>query len=177
MKYVVVYLLRGKVQEYHEKLMKEVGPKFGEDYMIKNPIPAHITLKSPFYLKNVNVLERTLKSFVRKYKPSRIEIRDFGNFDRFVSFLKIKFSKESKTMHKRLLKELTKISGVELREFDINFKPHATIAYGNKKQTFDKIWEYLNKLNKPHFNLKFDNLTILKKPRKFWKIHKIFEIR
>src|SRR3989338_6293813 len=92
-------------------------------------------------------------------------------------FLKIKFSKESKTMHKRLLKELTKISGVELREFDINFKPHATIAYGNKKQTFDKIWEYLNKLNKPHFNLKFDNLTILKKPRKFWKIHKIFEIR
>ena len=162
MKYVVVYLLRGKVQEYHKKLIKEVGPKFGEDYMIKNPIPAHITLKSPFYLKNVNVLERTLKSFVRKYKPSRIEIRDFGNFDRFVSFLKIK---------------LTKISGAELREFDINFKPHATIAYGNKKQTFDKIWEYLNKLNKPHFNLKFDNLTILKKPRKFWKIHKIFEIR
>ena len=55
MKYVFVYLIRGKVERYHQELIKTVGPKFGENYMIDNPLPSHITIKSPFEIGRAHV--------------------------------------------------------------------------------------------------------------------------
>jgi len=95
MRYVIVYLIGGKAEKYHQKLVREVGPRFGERYLIENPLPLHITLKSPFELDNSKELESTLKLFVKRYKPEEIEIGGFGNFRRFVSFLKVKLSKQS----------------------------------------------------------------------------------
>src|SRR3989338_7253960 len=80
MRYVIVYLIGGKAEKYHQKLVREVGPRFGERYLIENPLPSHITLKSPFELDNSKELESTLKLFVKRYKPEEIEIGGFGNF-------------------------------------------------------------------------------------------------
>jgi len=79
-------------------------------------------------------------------------------------------------IQKQLLKELKKIKGIRVKKSDKEFKPHATIAYGNTKKSFDNIWNYLKKFNKPKFNLKFDNITILKKAGKYWKIYKVFGV-
>ncbi|MBS3149919.1 2'-5' RNA ligase family protein [Candidatus Woesearchaeota archaeon] len=177
MEYVLVYLIRGKTQKYHQKLVKEVGPKFGERYMIENPLPSHITLKSPFELDNSKELEYTLKLFVKKHKSSKIKVVGFGNFRRFVAFLKIKLSKQSIKIQKDLLKEIRKIKGIELHKFDIKWKPHAAISYCNTKESFDKIWDYLKTLDKPKFELNFDNITILSKPKKLWKIYRFYKLR
>jgi len=177
MKYVLVYLIRGKVEKYHQKLVKEVGPKFGERYMVENPLPSHITLKSPFELENSKELETTIKRFIRKHKSTKIKVNDFGNFKRFVTFLKTNISKQGFKIQKELLKEVVKIKGVELHKFDINWKPHATISYGNTKESFNKIWKYIKTLEKPNFQLEFDNITILRKPKKFWKVYKIYKLR
>ena len=176
MKIVLVYLIKGPAKKYQNKLAKEVGPRFGEYHLIKNPIPAHITLKSPFEVENIKGIEQLLRRLVKNQKKSIIKIKGFGNFRRFVAFFKTKFSLEAKKTQKQLIKELSK-AGIKIQEFDINFKPHATIAYGNTKKTFNDIWGYLNKIKKPNFNLEFDNITILKKPRKYWKIYKEFKIK
>ena len=57
------------------------------------------------------------------------------------------------------------------------FKPHATVAYGNTKQSFKDIWNYLKTKEKPEFDLKLDALFLMKKPRKHWKLHKVFKIK
>ena len=177
MEYVVVYLIRGKEEKYHQKLVKEVGPKFGETYMIENPLPSHITLKYSMNLNSPKELEKVLKLFAEKHKSSKIKIDGFGNFKKFVIFLKIKLSKSSIKLQKELLKEVKKIKGVKMHDFDVKWKPHATIAYGNTKKSFDNIWNYLKTLEKPNFELKFDNITILRKPIKFWKIYKTYRLR
>ncbi|MFA4953285.1 MAG: 2'-5' RNA ligase family protein [Candidatus Pacearchaeota archaeon] len=176
MKYVIVYLIKGKAKRYHEGLIKEVGPKFGENYIIENPIPSHITLKSPFEIKSINKLEEILKDFTKKYKASKIQIDGFGNFKRFVSFLDTKFSKYTLQIQKDLIRELELID-IKYNKFDKKWNPHVTIAYGNKPETFNQIWNYLKTLDSPHFDLKFDNITILKKPRKYWKIYREFELK
>ena len=177
MKLVLVYLIKGKTEKYHQKLVREVGPKFGENYMIENPLPSHITFKSPFELSNSKVIEKILKEFCKNHTAFDIEMGGFGNFRRFVSFLKIKLSRQVIKINKELLQEVKKIDGIKLHRFDINWKPHATISYGNTKNKFNKIWNYLKKLDKPKFNLKFDNITILKKIGKHWKIYKEFKLK
>lgn len=177
MRYALVYLIRGKAEKYHQKLVKEVGPKFGEKYMMENPLPSHITLKSPFELDNSIELENMLNVFSKKHKSVKIKINSFGNFRRFVAFLKISLPKQVFKIQKDLLREVKKVDGVTLHEFDIQWKPHATISYGNTKNSFDKIWSYIQKLEKPNFESVFDNITILKKPKKLWKIHKIYKLK
>lgn len=177
MKYVLVYLIRGKAERYHQKLVKEVGPKFGERYMIENPLPSHITLKSPFELDNSKELETLLKMFSNKHKSVKIKIDSFGNFRRFVAFLKISLPKQVIKIQKELLREVKKVEGINLHEFDLKWKPHATISYGNTKDSFDKIWSYIQTLEKPNFELEFDNITILRKPKKLWKVYKIYKLK
>ena len=177
MKYSIFYLIKGKAEKYHQRLVKEVGPKFGERYMIENPLPSHITLKSPFETDNIKEIERLLKEFVKKHKKSKIEIRGFGNFDRHVAFLKIKPSKQAVQIQKELLKGIKKIDGVNVNEFDIKWHPHSTVAYGNTKESFNGIWKYLKTLAKAQFELNFDNITVMKKQGDRWKVHRGFKIR
>ena len=176
MKLVIVYLIKGKAEKYHKQLVKEVGPKFGEKYMIENPLPSHVTLKSPFETNNIKEIEKLLEEFVKTEKQSKIEINGFKNFKRFVAFLNTKFSKQTLKTQKHLLKKLQKI-GIKSHEFDKKFKPHATISYGNTKTSFNNIWNYLKTLDKPNFDLKLNNIAIMKKGKKYWKVYKEFKIK
>ena len=176
MKYALVYLIKGKPKKYQQNLVKTVGPKFGERYVLESKLPAHITLKIPFDTSNIKPLENRLKEFVKKQKPAKIKITGFGNFRRFVAFLKFKFSKSAFKIQKDLIKELNKV-GIKLHEHDKKWHPHATISYGNTKKSFNNIWNYLKTLNKPQFDLYFDNITILKKGKKYWKVYKEFRLK
>jgi len=179
MKYSIFYLIKGNAEKYHQKLVKEVGPKFGERYLIENPLPSHITIKVPFEFEKhrIKKIERLLNEFVKKQKLSKIKINGFGNFDRHVAFLKIKPSKQAIKIQKELLKGIKKINEVKLNGFDIKWHPHSTISYGNTKESFNGIWRYLKKLEKPKFELNFDNITIMKKQGKYWKVYREFKIR
>lgn len=176
-RFSIFYLIKGKAGKLQQRLAKEVGPKFGENYLIENPLPAHITLKAPFDLDNLEQLEKTLINFVNSQKvQGKITIKGFGNFRRFVAFMNTKFSQDSKKIQKELIEELKKIK-ISIEKFDIKYKPHATISYGNTKETFDKIWNYLNTLEKPEFELVFDNISLMRKVNGKWEVYREFKIR
>jgi len=177
MRYVIVLLIKGEAGEYHNNLVKTVGPKFQENYLVENPRPSHITLKSPFELKDSEELEKTLKKFVETHKKSEFKINGFDNFRKFVAFLKCEFSPECRKIQKELVNILEKNLNLTPDRFDAEFTPHITISYGNTPETFEKIWSHLKKLLSPEFNLEFDNITILKKPHNLWEVHKEFELK
>ncbi|MCU0642104.1 MAG: 2'-5' RNA ligase family protein, partial [archaeon] len=102
----IFYLIRGKPDKYIQKLIREVGPRFGERYMIEHPLPSHITLRSPFETKNVKEIEEIIRNFAKRQKPSKIEINGFGNFNRFVSFVRPILSKSALKTQKELIREL-----------------------------------------------------------------------
>jgi|TARA_Y100000310_G_C20570768_1_gene757889 hypothetical protein len=94
MKCSLFYLIRRKARAHSKKLVSDVGPRFGEKYMVENLLP-----------------------------------------------------------------------------------PHITVAYGNTKESFGSIWNYLQKLQKPGFDLTFDNIAIMRKGRKYWRVHKVYTIK
>jgi 2'-5' RNA ligase len=177
MKVVLVYRIKGKLEKIQQKLVKEVGPKFGEEYMIENPLPVHVTLSSPFEFKKIKEVDNFVKQFVKNKEKSIINVRGFGKFDNKVAYIKTTFSKQGRLIQRKLVKDLYEEFGKKPHEFDLKWKPHSTISYGNSKESFDNIWKHLRELEKPAGELSFDNITILKKPKKFWKIHREYKIK
>jgi 2'-5' RNA ligase len=177
MKYAIFYLLEGSIKKYHQKLMKEVGPKYGENYVVEIKLPSHITLKSPFKTSKKKLLIETLEKFMKNQSKSKIKIKGFGNFRKFVVFLNVVFSKKAKKIQKELWKELKEKGIIKPRKEDTNFKPHATITFCNSKDTFLLIWRELIQKKQPFFEISLDKLCLAKKPGKYWKVHKVFNIK
>ena len=177
MKYSIFYLIKGNAEKYRDNLVKIVGPRFAENYVVNSKLPAHITLKTPFEIKNIKLIENTLKDLTKRHRKQNIEIRGFGNFRRFVVFLIFRFSKPALKIREELIKRFKEIKGTSIRQYDKKWNPHATISYCNTKKSFNNIWNYLKKLDKPYFKLKFDNITIMKKTGRYWKIHKKFMLK
>ena len=176
MRYAIVYLIKGKAGKYNQRLIRGFGIKFKEYHIINSKIPPHITLKSPFKTKRIRNLESLIKEISRNHKKGKVEIKGFGDFHKHVAFLKTKISKEGRKIQKNLIKELEKEIKIKPHEFDIKWKPHATIVYANK-DNFALIWNKLEKFRKPKFDLKLDNITILKKSGRYWKVYKEFKIK
>jgi 2'-5' RNA ligase len=176
-KYVLVYLPSKEVSDYNQKLVAEVGPKFGENFIIENPRPPHATLKSPFYMEDISKLEDVLAAFTARQKIADLNVEGFDNFRGKVAFLNVIFSDEAKEMQKALLEEIKVFPEIVLDDFDINHRPHLTVAYGNTPESFEKIWEYLHGQPVPKYDLKLDNITLLKKVGNEWKIHRRFDIK
>lgn len=176
MKYVIVYLLQGEAKTYHKKLVKKLAIKFKEQYLTKNPVPSHATLKYSFETKKIKEIEELLKRFCKKHKSTNLKIRKINNLHKKIIYLQLDFSKEAIKIYRDLIKELKKVSWLRWRKYDkIGNKFHVTLIYGNIAKHFKEIWEYISTL-KPKFDLKFNNIAILKK-QKYWKIHKVFKIK
>lgn len=175
-KYFIGYVLEGKEKEYNQKLVEEVGPMFGEDYIVENPRPPHLTLKSPFETDKIEEIESLLSKFAKDHKSTRFKINGFDNFRKFVAFLKVEDSDKIRELQKSLINELKKISWIKIDKYDLEWKPHATIAYGNTQESFNKIWNYLQNLQKPEFDIQFKKISLLKKENNLWKIYKEYEL-
>jgi len=177
MKYYIAFIIKGSASKYHQKLVKEVGPKFGERRIVDQKNKSHITLKYSFETDNIEEIENIIKKVVKNHNKQKIVFGGFGNFKRFVAYWNPELSKDATAIQKDLIKELRKLKWLEIEGRDSQWKPHSTISFGFSKKSFVGIWNYLNSLEKKEFIVYLDNITILKKPRKYWKIYKSFKIR
>lgn len=175
MKVVLVYLIKGEAQKYQKRLIKQVADISGERYVAyDNPIAQHITLNSPFRVRSTRKLESLLEKFAAEKDSIPMRISGFGNFKRFVAFLKLDIPRGVRNIQKELIEMTRDELNVKPNAYDLKWHPHATVAYGNTKASFNKIWHYLKEQNKPEFDVEFDNITILRKPKKLWEVHKIY---
>ncbi len=175
MKYMIVYLIKGKAKKYQVGLTNELSKKFGL-YNLNNHIMPHLTLKVPFERKNIKEVEAVIKKFSSSKKPVKLRIQGFGEFNKSVVYLKIELSKEVKALRNDLLKELKNLPRMRFRKYDGESIPHATLVYAKDRKKFLKVWEYLSSRN-PKYLLYFDNMAILKKPKNKWIIQKEFKIK
>lgn len=177
MKYVITYMIHGEPEDYQKKLIKTLSKLSGEMHLIEKPIPSHMTLKSPFETEQIKEVEKIIKEFTVQSRPFKFKIKKFGNFRKFVAFLKPTPRYKFRRVQKNLLKSLKKISWLEITPHDKSFHPHATLAYGNSKNSFAQIWRYLKSIPKPDFEMEFNNISIMKKSKGLWKPYKEFEIK
>ncbi len=176
MEYAIFLVIKGRTHQLQKKLIRDVGPRFEENYMIHNPLPLHITLKYPFKTNKGKSLEKSVKEFAKTQKQTKIKAVGFGSFHKHVIFTKLEFSKQALLVRKKLLNQ-TKELGIKPDKLDFPFKPHMTVAYGNTKESFSQMWEYVQTLKKPHFNIMFDNISIMRNLNKKWQIYRAFKIK
>jgi len=175
MKYVIVYLIKGRAKKYQERLTNEISSKF-KIRNLNNHISPHITLKTPFKKNNIKDIENFLDKFSKKKKKFKIKICRFGSFKNKVIYLNIVTDRNYFRFQGDLIESLSNNKLVYIRKIDLSYKPHATIGFAKNPMQFKKIMDFFAKYN-PNFTLNFDNITILKKPKNKWILYKEFNLK
>jgi 2'-5' RNA ligase len=176
MRHVIAHLIRGEAREYHQNLTKELAEKF-DIFPIHERIQPHLTLKRWFDLDETGMgsLHKLLGDFASSHKQSNYNFAGFGHFGTDVIYVDVIPSKEMSEDVLELVDSLHRIEGLEFDEFDNGKDFHATVAFGALKTfDYDKVWQYLQTIEQPDFDMKFDHIAILKKPVDVWVVDRVW---
>jgi len=176
MKYLIVTLVKGKLEKFQQKLLYDIPKKFNAKRAILRKPPAHITLKYFFETNDIGKVEKFVKEFCKSHKKSNYRARGFGHFQNDVIFIDIDPSKEMVKTRREFLKRLESETEIEFLNVDRDSQFHISVAHTDINEEYDKIWSYVNKTN-PEFNCRFDNITILKVEDNLLKVHKIYNLK
>lgn len=172
-RYVIVCLIKGKAQEFHEKLVKDVCNKFK---VSPQKLPMHITLKAPFEIDDIKSIEKITEDFCKKNSSSTISIKDFGHFRDNVVFMDVKPSKETIELHNRYIELLEKVPNLEWSKNEgKERKYHCTIVSRRISKNFDEIMKYISK-NTVDYHCEFNNISIMEYNHTIyrWELYKYF---
>lgn len=173
--YFIAYLIKGYAKKRHLELTRDLSNIFG----IKDPnltAPPHITIKAPFRIENIDLVENFILDIVKKLRKSKLKLESYGNFDKNVLFVNVKESQEMKNDINYFLKKLKDERIVEWKDHEVgNLKLHATLGKKDIKNKFEKIKEYLDNIIFS-YDLEFDNIAILRHEKGKWQVHKEYEI-
>lgn len=174
MEYCIASVIEGEIKEYYLKMTHELSDKFGIRDISKK-IPAHITLKYPFFTEDVvNVKERT-KAVADVYHATEFVVDGFDHFDQATIFLSLRLDKAFDVYIRNCVRDLGEFK--EDRSFDPNkFTYHISIARHLTEDTFPKVWSYLQSLPRPEIKGSFDNLTLLNEIDNVWRVVERFEM-
>jgi len=177
MKYSIVYLLKGEAEKYHRELVEEVSQKFGVKGVVNSKVPSHVTLK---YLSNRNEIkdiEELIKRISENINSFYLDVGGVGSFGKDVIFLKVKHSEELNKLEGELFGALRNFPDIKWDPWDkLPYAFHITLAEKDIGNKFYEIKKYCEDHEK-HFRVLFDNITIIKKPKDKWIVHKEFKLK
>ncbi len=179
MRHIITHLIRGEARNTHEDITKDLTLKF-DTFPIHDRIQPHLTLKRWFEMneKGMETLYECLDNFVISHKQSDYTLTGFGNFRKDVIYVDVLPSPKMSQNALELMAELHEIKEMTFDEFDNGGDFHATVVMGALKSfDYDQVWNYLKTIKQPYFNMKFDNIAILKKPVDKWVVDRVWEIK
>ena len=177
----IICLLPEKIQKYQQELRQKISLQFGIDGIASSTIPAHITLKYPFPVENINEIEKTVQDFSISQRKTKWLLHGFNSFqngDNYVIFIDVVASTEIRKTHARFLDELRKISWVKWGQFD-NADLHYHVTLGNQGITsvnFKEIWSFINEQERPNFEAFFDNISLVQINEYSRSVYKTYQL-
>jgi 2'-5' RNA ligase len=175
MKYIIVCLLSGAVEEYHQQLVEEIAEKFEVIALAKQKAPTHFTLKDMFDADDIGELDKVLDEFVRTHKPAVISLEGYNRFDDNVIFMDINFSENARQLFKEFIDKLKELSWMQWGAYDDENKVfHCSLAYFDIKDKYKDICRYLLSNYSYSFEAYFDNVTIYKQVGENWELYKSY---
>lgn len=174
----IVHLVRGNAKNYHTELIKDLVDRFNV-FPLYNLFPPHLTLKRGFELsdEDMQLLHRILDEYKATHSQSDYKMNQFSNFREDVLFLDVEPSEKMQKDVLELMDALHTHPSLEFDEYDNGSEFHATLTMRPLKEfDFKAVRSYLNELKQPNFDMKFDNIAILKKPETEWVVDKVWEL-
>lgn len=176
MKYFIGYLIKGEAAEWQVNTAKKISEEFNT-WKIYEKIPPHITV---FYLEGVediSGIRSYIKEWVKKNKiPGNFCISGFDHFDDRVIFAKIDADEFVKKSIENLRADFKNLVNIKNESFP-NWHPHSTLANQLNSDEINRIWKFVNKLEKPNFTIPFNNVTIFRyEDDQKWVVDELFEL-
>jgi 2'-5' RNA ligase len=178
MRHIIAHLVRGEADDYLTSLSKDLVNKF-DTFPIHNRITFHFTLKRWFELseEDMQKLHALLDDFAQSHTQSDYTMNRFGNFREDVLFLDVDPSEKMQSDVLELMDALHTHPNLTFDDYDNGSDFHATLTMSALKPfDFQAIKDYLHTIEQPNFNLKFDNIAILKKPETTWVVDRVWEL-
>jgi 2'-5' RNA ligase len=162
----IISLLPDEVRNYHRELRQKIATEFGLDGIANPIIPAHITMKYPFPVEDLDEIEKATQEFCVSQSKTKWRLQGFNYFqngENPVIFIDVIPSEAIRKAHIHFLENLRKISWIEWGRFDdANLHYHVTLAaQGITFENFQSIWSFVNQHAEPHFEVFFDNLSLV----------------
>ena len=161
----IICLLPIEVNNYYLELRQLITGNFG--LKVNHGVPAHITLKYGFPVEDVYEIEEVAEQFCLSQPKSTWELRDFGYFvnnGKHVVFIDAIPTENTRKVHAAFLDNLRKIKWVKWGQFDnSDLHYHITLASkGINSKNFVDVWSFIDKLEKPSFEVHLDNLGLFR---------------
>lgn len=180
--YGIVYLLPDDIARYHVDLWNKVEQKFNLTGKTKLNAPSHITLKYRFEAHNILEVENAISTFCVLHHPPTWSLNRFNFFNndaKFVIFIDVDATEYCRQTHAAFLDTLRPIQWMRWGEFDhSNLHYHVTLAHrGLNAENFEEVWQFVNTQPKPYFDLRLDNITLLKIENNNHSIYRKFTLK
>jgi len=175
MRYFIGYLIPESVAGWQNKLTDEISEEF-KTWKISERIPPHITISRPFNSENIEVIKKLLANWAEnKSVPGNFTLSGFDHFTDRVVYINVEPETAVSGAIIGLREQVNNIP--EIKREDFPYHPHSTVAYQLPSVEIEKIWEYVQKLEKPFFVIPFDNVTIFRSTGyQKWEIDETFRL-
>lgn len=162
----IICLLPEEIGTYQRELRQKIAANFGLDGIANPQVPAHVTLKYPFPVENLEVIKQAVQEFSLAQPRTKWLIKGFNYFDTsndYVIFIDVLPSEAMRKAHASFLEQLKKFEWVKWGAFD-----HASLHYhvtlgsrGINSENFAPVWSFINQ--QPSLNIEcfFDNLSLV----------------
>jgi 2'-5' RNA ligase len=178
MRYFVGYLIEGEAAYYYNYITTELSEKFH----IKNlseRIQPHFTIKPPFESDNIEEFKKLLSQITADQKVFPICLKNFGRYstDSPTFFISGNALKNNLKQIETIVDQLEPYGNNKKSLFKRPITLHCSVARHLLTEQSEEIWNYLQTLPPPQFDLKFDNLAFFRWKNTHWEIDEIFRFK
>ena len=178
MKYLVAHLLSGDASAYHKALAEELTFRF-RTLPLHERIPAHITIKPPFEADDERIaeVERILRAFSAQEHATPLFLNGFGKFGFRTIYMDVRKSPEAVSLARTMVKTLNENASWLPRHLREGNKLHASVARFLSHRQSRRIWRFLKECTFPMFRTSLDNVAILKKEGRDWRVYALIPLK
>ncbi len=176
LKYFIAHLLSGDAKTFHEGVTRDLSARFGT-VPLHNRLPPHITVKVPVETDEHGIaeVERILRAFASHERAAPFSITGYGKFGFRTIYLDVPRGSAAIALVRRMLVTLhAHVPWLPKNAVEGN-KLHASVARFMTRRQSRHVWHSF-KGTRPHFSLALDNIAILKKEGKEWRIHALIPV-
>lgn len=139
--------------------------------------PPHITLISPFRIREEVVAHKLLQDFAYEDHSFEVKLENFSHFEERVIFIDVRKDQALEETQKALKNMIN--ANLDIFEGTFRnrpFRPHLTLAFKDlSKMHFQRAWEiYRSRKFKEHFMAK--ELVLLKHDKRKWQIQAKYKL-
>ncbi|MDE2079134.1 MAG: 2'-5' RNA ligase family protein [Patescibacteria group bacterium] len=176
MKYFIAHLLSGDAAAFHEGVTRELSARFGT-FPLHERVPPHLTVKTPFETDEHGILEieRILRAFATHERAESFMFRGFGKFGFRTAYLDVPRGAPAVSLVRRLLTTLAVNAPWLPRNPREGNKLHASVARFMTRRQSRHVWRHFKGV-RPVFFLSLDNLAILEKNGRAWRVRALIPL-